>query len=696
MRLLVVLAFSFIHFINFAQWDDEKVDSPLMVAVRTNNFKLVKQLVEDSAQINENDRYTFNQDPVDVAVENNYQEIAKYLLSKGATSRRGLEYAIKTGDINWVKTLLSYRYYDNEGMIYAVQSKKVEMVKFLIQENFPINISQKRRLGLFRKEYVTPLEESITLSVDDITYELVKAGAPVEEAYRFAARYPDNVLGIKLIDLERKLNELWLLSFEADNLILAKYCLQKGADQNYKDEAGLNAFHCSVKNNSVEGMNYCVNVLKFDPTLRTANGESALMLATSNQNISLVKDFLANPAFKLEEENNLGETVLFYAERSTNKGILELVLQSGANVNHQDFGGNTVLMQAMQNGHLEHYERLKKQNPDLTLKNNKGQNILSYVMSGFYGTKDEVYKLIEAGVDPNVNGTNGMNMAFYALDRCDLELLQLLKTKGVTLEAKDGNGYRANCHNDEVIKYAIQNGCDPNRGDNWNDSYLVKAIDDDKMELAVFLIQNGADVNWKKHGDEPLVMYVVKKEKMDFLRLLVENKAKLNATNRWNENLMEVAEKAENKEIANYLRSKGALTKKEIVDQQIQRTQEVGKLSDLISQKNKPEIIQLLKKYPEVTFTFEQLKLMAIICVETSDLQLLQVLIETHELNVNLPLNFEQQNMLHLASKQGDLNFIRLLVNKGCDYKKKDAFDQLPIDYSKTKEIKKYFKELNP
>ena len=107
------------------------------------------------------------------------------------------------------------------------------------------------------------------------------------------------------------------------------------------------------------------------------------------------------------------------------------------------------------------------------------------------------------------------------------------------MDAYDSRGFRPSTSNAEIIKFAVANGCNPNREDTWGDSYLTQALKDNQIDLALFLIRNGADVNWSKRGDEPLVYTVVRQNNLPGLQLLVDNGAKLNSVNRTGESLMD-------------------------------------------------------------------------------------------------------------------------------------------------------------
>jgi ankyrin repeat protein len=436
-----------------------------------------------------------------------------------------------------------------------------------------------------------------------------------------------------------------------------------------------------------------VNELKMDPFKKTASNQTALMLASSSGNLSVFKEIFEGHKSTIENEDVDGKTALFYALNEDSWAILEYLVSAGANVNHTDKMGNTPVMKAAQMKRQECYFTLKQAKPNWNLKNMNGENVISFLMYSFPGSVQEILDLNSLGVPLNVKSLGGETMAYYAMSISNMEILTRLKNTGVSLDAFNSSGHRPDCKNPEIIQFAIANGCNPNREDDNGESYLSQAIKNNQLELALFLIRNGADVNWKK-GDEPIICRTVLDHNLTGLQVLVENGAKLNVTNRKGESLMDLAEMEGNEDISNYLRNKGAKTKKELAELEILRSKEIAQLDQLIAARNMPEVKVLLEKYPDVILSKTQVSNLAILSIEYMNMPLLQRLIEKEGMNINQPLNFQEQNLLHIAAGTGNLDLVRLLINKGADFKKKDAYDKYPVDYAKSKEVKKYLKGL--
>lgn len=688
-RLLALIILLFLPNSLDAQFGDDN-ESALLKSIRANNLKEVKRLVETGEPINTDE--FMDTEPVDLAVQLGHQEIALYLLDKGAKSRGYFYSAVKQGDLKWIKTLLSYKYYDDEAMIAAVESGNVEIVKYLISLKFPVNFSQKRRTGLFRKHYVTPLEIAYDTKNFPIVLELVKGGANLKDAFHTACFMDYNDLAFQLVDLGKSINDLFLVCAGTNNITVLKYCRQKGADIQAKDENGKNALLLAAENGRRDMFFYCLNDLTLSINSVSATNENALMLVCRYQNIALVSEILALLP-NLELKNSMNETVLFYAERGMSPEIFELILSKNPNLNQQNSKGNTALIQAASAGRSANVKRLVELGADIKLKNNEGRNVISGLMNYYSSNQKLVYDLIQQGADANVKSENGSNLAYYAIESGDLNLLNLLKEKGIETDGRSSSGYRPSTKNKDVILFVLENGGDPDAKDTWGTSYLCTALDQNDIELASVLLRYKVNVNAPCSFSETPLMKAIDNGSLLFVQYLVESGADLFAKKSSSKNIMEYAIDKNNKEIIDYLRSKGALTKEELNQREVERAKEMRLLEEYIANKNVGAILTLLNKYPEAILTQKEIQSLGILSAENGNLELLKLFLERFKWDINAPLNFEMKTLLHIAACGNNLQYVTLLVNKGADVKKTDAFDKLAIDYARNKEIKKFLKE---
>lgn len=695
MRYLVTALFIFVATIRLAaQYSEDEDKSPLLSAVLANNLAEVKRLVESGTPVNGINR--FEDEPIDVAVKNDFRPIALYLLSKGATSRGGFYSAVSTGDIAWVKTLITYKYFDDEAMIPAVESKNLELVKLLVSNGFPTDFEQKRRTGFFRKTYVSPLEIAFQGFDDEksvaIVLELVKGGVPVIDAFHGAAFYEHNELGIKLIDQCKQINELFLECAKTGNSVLLKYCLTKGADLQVKDNSGQNALLLAAFNGRLELYKTCI-LLGISPNSITATNENALMLSFRSGNMAMVAELLAVNQ-NLEFQNSSGETALFYAERSEMTEALDLFLSKTPNLNHKDKDGNTAMMKAAMAGRTYHVYKLMEMGADYQIINKSGENLISCLLTYYSTNKKLIVELIDKGLKPDLNAWNGKSLAFCAVEHGDLDVLQLLKAKGLNTDGKTTFGERPSSRNKEIIKFVIENGGDIHAKDNWGASYLCTALELNDLELAAFLIRYKADVNSSCSHWETVLMEAIDKRNLEFVQFLVESNATLTTKDNFRKNILERAIEEGDERIIAYLRSKGALTTEELNQREVERVKEMQALPGFILSQNVSEILRLLSKYPETILVPEDLKKLGNIASTSGSVELLKLCLERYTLGINEVINFEEQTMLHIACKNNQRDIAFLLVKKGADINLEDGFGKTADKYTSNKEIKDYFKVL--
>ena len=695
MKHLILLLLSCLV-INHSQAQEKDSVSRLLIAVQKNNLPEVKKLVEAGEPVNY--WWGYGEDALTYAIMYDYREIAKYLLAHGATSREGFNAAVRTGDLAWVKFLIGYKYYDQNAMVPAAETNNLELVNYLISQGFPVNVDDKRKLGLFRREEVSPLSIALGKN-DEMALALVKAGAEMEEAFTYCT--VTNVkLGKQLIDLGTAVNEQYLWSLRDGDKELMDYALKKGADPNYTDEKGMNAYLLAVDNQNLKAMRYCIDTLKLSTVLSNSEGHTDLMLAAYHGNRAVLEDVLSrNP--NLNAVDKYGQNALCHAMYANQVETIELLLTKGVDLNHQDDKGYTVLVRAAEMGQKKVIDCLLKHNPDLTLKTETGKNILSFMYDDTPMDLELILKLIALGADPKTTTSSGADLAYIAIDRCDLELLKKVKELGLPIDGADDRQHRASCEKSGIVRYIIENGGKIDRTDTWGRTYLGDALYRNELEMATYLIAKGANVSATYDGDggSSLLMKAVEDNNPAFVQLLAENGADLMYENRWNDNVMEVANKEANSgspeaiAIVNYLRSKGAMTKEEFKKMEIERSTDMQSFQKWIADKNETAVLAFFNKYKMPLMTKDELNQIAQLSVETGSFDLLQVCLERYKMDINSPLNFEAQTLLHIAAKNNQKEMAILLVNKGADVNKPDSLNKLPLAYAKKKELKNFLKD---
>jgi len=676
----------------FAQDDDLSSDTPLMKAVKANNLKEVTRLVEAGEKV-DGDPYWSNS-PVDYALDHNFRPIAEYLLKNGAKSGYGLYNACKTNDVKWIQTLLDYGLKDSEAIIAAVENGHLEVVKLLVNRGYSVNVSQKRKPGLFRKYYVTPIELAIDNHFDAIAIYLVDHGVSIEDAIQQAMAVSRNDLVKKLADRGCDLNKLFLNAIEHANKEIAEFTLLKGADRSVKDDQGRTAVFIAIENGEQTMIDYTMNILKLDINGVTAAHENALMLACKSTNLELVSKLL-DKTINLEFENNKGETALFYAARNKNSAMLDLFIAKQVNVKKINNDGNNILLDAAANGDFDKVNRFMDLGIDFMLTNKQGYNVLAYLLdkSDFNVDKQMAKLLVEKGLDVNSCGRSKETLVFKAAESGDLIFLDYLRGKGGNFNPKNSAGQRPDCMNAEVIRYLIENGADINGIDSWKNTYMCVALSNQDLELAAYLISKKINLEQACYFDEPVLIKAIKEEDLVFVKFLVENKADVNVIGYFKRNAAEYAKEKGNQSVIDYLKSKGAMTKDEHNAYILARMEDTKKLNTYLETNATKEVITLLNKFPDLVLSPDELKKTAILSVTANSVELLQIVMERYKFELNKSVNFQEQTLLMIASEKGTFDLVKLLINKGADPLKEDAYGKTAADYAKDKEIKAFLKE---
>ena len=236
-------------------------------------------------------------------------------------------------------------------------------------------------------------------------------------------------------------------------------------------------------------------------------------------------------------------SIIFLAIKEGAQNILDILIQSGANIQeiHEKVGST-----------------------------------LHYAVK--HGKHEIVKNLVEKGVDVNIKDSQNQTPLLFAVQNGDESLVKLLLDLGAKI---NGPGYNEaifaaiELKSSEILKILVKNGAEVNFKDEINESTpLHIAVSDHKYEMANILVEAGANVNarneesvtplaqifdedvWKLKNSSEITKRL--ETDMKIAKLLIDNNAEIDAKNIFDETPLHEACRYNYVEIAKLLLQKGA------------------------------------------------------------------------------------------------------------------------------------------
>ncbi|MBK8500822.1 MAG: ankyrin repeat domain-containing protein [Saprospiraceae bacterium] len=170
---------------------------------------------------------------------------------------------------------------------------------------------------------------------------------------------------------------------------------------------------------------------------------------------------------------------------------------------------------------------------------------------------EDLEVLEDFGID--LDSLNINHLLCYAIDQCDIELLNYLIDKGADVDTKcDGDDaitYLAYCTEEGVAmtKTMIEHGADKNGADQDNGSYLSYAISYDNHQLVKYLVEIGVDRKQKDINQNMGCLPIHGCTSLEMLKSLITEGFEINAICDNGRNLLHFAAKDNLIEVAQYL-----------------------------------------------------------------------------------------------------------------------------------------------
>ncbi|MCB0353365.1 MAG: ankyrin repeat domain-containing protein [Bdellovibrionales bacterium] len=260
-----------------------------------------------------------------------------------------------------------------------------------------------------------------------------------------------------------------------------------------------------------------------DPNTKE-NNRPVISWAAQAGNLEVVQALLSGGADK-DLVDGIGHTALLRAADMGSVPVVKALAQAGANVNHKAPNGTTAVLMAVQNGNKELLEAL-----------------------------------LTAGADPNIADSNGDTPTLMAVQNDQPELLAVLATAKADLNPSSSYytplSYAISQENASMVKAVLEAGADPNAKPQSGGAPIFQALN--SPEILDLLLAAKANPNVTNDYGQTALMVAVENDSVETTEKLLKAGADMNAKDQSGGTALTLAQNRSNSEIADLLKRSGA------------------------------------------------------------------------------------------------------------------------------------------
>ena len=673
---------------SYAQLHDRKDLTKLQLAILSESVDMVEELIVNGASVNHANRWGYT--PMHTAISSDQLDMIKLLIDHGSNDDEGMAIAAKNKNMSIVQFLIEQKFKFEDAIVYAAENNHLRMVRLLVESGAEVDITQKRKSGIFSSYYVTPIEFAAKNGNKEMVHFFVDYGLPLSRAAHECFKLSQIDILKSLIDRSNAINTMLEQAFIHDNRPIIDYLISKNADLNLTGEAGNSMLHVLSANSNIKLARLCIEEHNLIVDARNDNQETPLMIAVRANEIELVK-YLVEQGADVNAENANGETPVFYIVRNNGEMFNYLIAQN-ADVSHETNNNTTLLITASRNKHFAAIRFLLENGANIEDKDEAGFTAFHHVISPHDRDHEVINMFLERGADINtVSARDGKSLLYYAIEREDIERVKELVVMGANINVANREGFRPRMNDIEIIKYLVTNGADINAVDRRNDTYLCVAMYEENQELIEFLLNQGSDINKQCYFEEPPLVKAIEMSDILLVKYLVEQGAEVNAIGYAEMNVMEYAEREENTEIIAYLKGQGAMTVADKNNLYKRSIKMESNIKTAIATKNESSLAGYLKKVDGLIIQERIVKQIALFAAEEGNPIIMELIIQKFNYDLESTLLGQKQTVLTIATINDETSLVDYLINKGANVNHVDADGNLPKDYAKSEAMKNLF-----
>ncbi|WP_313377155.1 ankyrin repeat domain-containing protein [Chishuiella sp.] len=220
--------------------------------------------------------------------------------------------------------------------------------------------------------------------------------------------------------------------------------------------------------NTLDTYKYLVEEVKLDPKTKGTNGENVLHNIVRKKDQADIINYFIGKGADVNATDNDGNNSLMIASSTNNLDAVKQILAKTKNINAVNAKGESALFAAVQKGSPEVVSYLIQNGAKTDLKANEG-NLGVYLIQSYrkQNAKDFEQKLAiitKSGLNLSTPQTDGSTLYMTAVTKNDLDLLKLLATLKIDVNAQNADGMTALhraafvAQDDAVLKYLLSIG----------------------------------------------------------------------------------------------------------------------------------------------------------------------------------------------------------------------------------------------
>lgn len=217
---------------------------------------------------------------------------------------------------------------------------------------------------------------------------------------------------------------------------------------------------------------------------------------------------------------------LYYAVNCNDLQLVRRVVDNGADLESRGSNGKTPLMQAAEYEYRDILSYLIEQGADIDATDEKGWTALLY--AAFDGRMETVQYLAECGADLDATVNGIWSALIFAADKGYTEIASYLLDKGADASNLDVI-YSSAAGLLERVRFFVESSKDALAVLGTRDiTPLMKAVQNNKLEVAQYLLDQGADIEAKDMMSRTALMLAVIDNRIEAVELLLNNGADQN------------------------------------------------------------------------------------------------------------------------------------------------------------------------